>query len=88
LALSGEGAKAEYVLRQMLEKRNGEYVSLCHIAIVLLGLNRKDEALACLEKAVQEHSATLAFLLFDPLFERIKTSPRFQKIIKTIRRNE
>lgn len=51
LALSSEAAKAEYILRQMLDKRSGEYVSLCHIAIVLLGLNRKDEALACLENS-------------------------------------
>ena len=85
LALSGEGFKAEYILRQMQEKKNREYVSPCHIAAVLLGLNRKDEALACLEKATHEHSATLAFLLVDPMFERLKKFPRYQKIIKTLR---
>lgn len=88
LALKGENAKAEYILRQMLDKKTCNYVSPCHIAAVLLGLNRKREALACLEKAAAEHSATLIFLPFDPMFEAVKKLPRFQRILKTVKINE
>lgn len=88
LARTGENAKAEYILRMLQTKKQSEYVSPCHVATVLLGLNRKDEALACLEKAAAEHSATLVFYPFDPLFESIKKHPRFQKILKTVKFNE
>ena len=88
LALKGETSKAEYFLRQMLDKKTGGYVSPCHIAEILLGLNRKDEALACLEKSAAEHSATLVFLPFDPMFEAVTKLPQFQKILKTVKISE
>lgn len=88
LALAGEPLKAEYILRQMLKDKSAEYVSPCHIAAVLLGLNRKDEALDCLAKAAEDHSATIIFLPFDPMFDSIKKHPRFQKVLKSVKINE
>ena len=55
------------------------------LATALLQLGQPDEALDCLERMVAErwpHAAQMAYL---PQFETLRSNPRFQELVRTIR---
>ena len=47
-----------------------------------LGLGDLDRAWECLEKAYQERSALLAFVKMDPLVDALRSSPRFDALLR------
>ena len=50
-----------------------------------IGLNDKDQAFAWLEKAYAQHSNALATLKVDPLYDPLRTDPRFQDLLQRVR---
>jgi TolB-like protein len=63
-----------------VQSRAESYVSPVSVALVKLGLGRDREAFEWLEKARQEHDASLLYFASVPFFERYRSDPRWLEI--------
>jgi TolB-like protein/DNA-binding winged helix-turn-helix (wHTH) protein/Tfp pilus assembly protein PilF len=69
-------------LKYMLKmKSEGGRVPAAHLAEIYIRLDDKDNALAWLERAIQERNHQVAFLAVDPKFDPLRSDPRFQDIL-------
>ena len=60
------------------------YVMSSMVARVLLSVGRRDEALARLERALDENEPMMVWLPFLPAFEVIRSTARFTEILATM----
>jgi len=54
------------------------------IALAYIGLNDKDQAFAWLNKAVANRSPSLAALKVDPIYDSLRSDPRFAAILRHV----
>ena len=82
--MAGEREKALNVLEELkaLEKRR--YFSAYDFAILYVGLEDTEQAFTWLEKAYEERSSLMASLKVDPVFENLRSDPRFVSLLKRI----
>ncbi len=69
------------VLRKDSTKRQ---VSPLDLAETLAALGQKDQALALLEKAVEQREGELDFLRVSPSWDPLRDEPRFQGLLRTV----
>lgn len=81
-ALQGQKAQAEALLEDFLRLAKQRYIEPDMIARIYLGLERKDEALTWLEKALEARSATMALIGVDPRYDPVRRTPRFQSLLR------
>jgi len=62
-------------------KGNGDSFDM---AIALAALDRKEELLACLERAYQRHEIIAVVMNVEPLFDAYRTEPRFAEILRRV----
>ncbi len=74
---------AESILRELKEISSQRYVAGTVIAMVHGVLGEKDAAFEWLNKAVQEGTSSIS-LLSGPMFDGLRTDPRFQKVLERI----
>lgn len=84
-ARSGRTSEARRVLEGLKKPSPGTYVSPGHTALVYLGLDQKDEALKWLQKAYQDRYAWLVFLKVDPIFDSLRSDPKFRDLVRRVR---
>jgi serine/threonine protein kinase/tetratricopeptide (TPR) repeat protein len=60
------------------------YVSPINFALVHMGLGAKDEAFGWLKKALEHHSQWLSEIGVDPLFDSLRSDPRFTALLRDI----
>jgi tetratricopeptide (TPR) repeat protein len=77
LAVAGKTAKARKVLAELNEAAATRYVPAYWFALVHAGLGERDQALRQLERAFDERSTVLAYLLIDPRLESLRKEARF-----------
>jgi serine/threonine-protein kinase len=78
----GRAATAESVLSQLLALGSGRHVSALHVALVYLGLGQTDQVFDWLQRALEERASLLVRVKADPLFDRIRTDPRFKELLR------
>jgi eukaryotic-like serine/threonine-protein kinase len=76
-AIAGKTARAREVLSQLREAAAKSYVPSYWFALVHIGLREWDQALRYLERAYEERSTVLAYLLIDPRLAPLRNNPRF-----------
>ena len=81
-ATAGRRADAEKALQQLKDWSKRSYVLQYGFAEVYIGLGRKEEALAALEKGVDDRSVAITFLSTDPRFDSLRSEPRFKEILR------
>ena len=54
------------------------------IAVVYLGLGDKDETFAWMEKEYAEHSVGLTSLKVNPVYDSLRSDPRFQDLVRRV----
>jgi tetratricopeptide (TPR) repeat protein len=82
----GDKQNALKMLSQLKELEKPPTRAALDVAIVEIGLDNKDEALAWLEKAYQEHNGDgLLWLKVDPIFDPLRTEPRFQDLLRRLK---
>ncbi len=80
LARAGRTSEATAMLEALEELRRTEYVDAYPMAFVYDALNRKEQALQELERAVSEGSPHLFMLDVDPRMNGLRTNARFIRI--------
>jgi tetratricopeptide (TPR) repeat protein len=83
-ALSGERDKALKALDKLRELSKQRYISPYLMAVVYAGLGDKDQTFAWLDKAVQDRSDFLIWLKVEPLFDPLRSDPRFPDLLRRV----
>jgi TolB-like protein/cytochrome c-type biogenesis protein CcmH/NrfG len=84
LAKAGRRTEAEAALEQIRGLERQQYVRRVHVAMVLHGLGRDEEALQELSQSVEVRDPALTFLGVDPKWDRLRTSPAFQAVLSRV----
>jgi len=83
-ARSGDHREALRVLEELNAISKQRYVPSHHFAWVYIGLGDKDQAFAWLEKAYEERSSYLTWLKVDPVFDPLRSDPRFADLMRRV----
>jgi DNA-binding winged helix-turn-helix (wHTH) protein/tetratricopeptide (TPR) repeat protein len=83
-ALSGRKNQARRELEQLLERSKSQYIPAYDVATVYAALEDTDAALDWLERAVEQRSQPVNFLLVDPTFARLRDAPRFRAVLQQL----
>jgi DNA-binding winged helix-turn-helix (wHTH) protein/TolB-like protein len=80
--VTGKRAEAEKVLDELQQQSKRRYVSPYLIALVYIGLSNKDQAFIWLEKAYEERAVNLMYLKVEPIFDPLRSDPRFTELLR------
>jgi TolB-like protein/Tfp pilus assembly protein PilF len=83
-AVAGKRNEARKVLQALKASAKKRYVSPAYPAAVHLGLTEHSVALDLAEKARQERSGFLTRLKVEPLFDPLRSEPRFAKLLRAV----
>ncbi|HEX8283788.1 MAG TPA: protein kinase [Pyrinomonadaceae bacterium] len=81
---NGEAGKALKILQDMQEISKTDYLPPQERAIIYIGLGDNDKAFYWLEKSYAEHFSTLNFLTAEPIYEDLRSDPRFAPLARRI----
>ena len=88
-ATVGRTAEARAILNELSARSKVAYVPACDIALdialVRVGLGRKDQALENLSQAYQERSGWMTYLDVDPRLDPLRSDPRFIDLLHRVR---
>ena len=83
-AVSGKKNEAHKILARLEALSRQRYVSSYSLAIVHTGLGETDAAFASLRKACEERHDRLIYLNVEPIFDAIRSDPRFRGLLRPI----
>ena len=83
-AVAGKTARARKVLAALRAAAAGSYVPSYYFALVHAGLGERDQALHYLERAYEERSTVLAYLLIDPRLASLRDDTRFLALARRL----
>jgi TolB-like protein/Flp pilus assembly protein TadD len=81
-AIRGDVRHAQAILVRLSQLSDRSYVPPYHVAAVYAGLGDKQKALEWLDRAYQDRSTWMNGIKGDPLFQSLRTEPRFIQILK------
>ena len=81
-AMLGKRAEALQIINELTTRSNREYIDPVFIAYIYIYLGDKDQAFAWMEKGVQERSGQILWLRIEPLFDPLRSDPRFDKMVR------
>jgi serine/threonine protein kinase/tetratricopeptide (TPR) repeat protein len=78
-------ALAEEQLSKLNEKvKRGEYVSAAEYVVVYRRLGNKEQALAWLDKALQETYSFILIVNVNPIYDKLRDEPRFKDLLRHV----
>lgn len=80
-AESGRRDEANKIINELLERSKNEYISPYELAIIHVGLKDNESALEQLEKAYDDRAGWMIYLNVDPIFDPIRSDPRFIQLV-------
>jgi TolB-like protein/tetratricopeptide (TPR) repeat protein len=84
-AMSGRPHEARKILDELQTRTPPVYSSPFDLAVAYTGLGDRDRAFSWLEKAYQERVRPMPSLKINPLFDRLRSDPRFAALIERMR---
>lgn len=78
--LAGKETEAQKILEELNRRRN--VFGAGTLAIVHTGLKERERALTLLEEAYRERSGWLTLLKVDPIWDPLRSDPRFQDLLR------
>jgi len=81
---SGRIKEAQLALDDLTTLAKQKYVARHFFAGIHIGLGEHDRAIEYLEKSYEEHSHWLIYLHIDPSMDPLRTTPRFQDLLRRI----
>ncbi len=83
-AIAGRRDEAIKILNELKARSKREFVSADLFVGIYTGLGDKDQAFAWLEKAYQERSDAPAMLKGFPMFDSLRSDPRYQDLLRRV----
>src|SRR5262249_48597123 len=83
-ALSGRKAEAHKIVDDLTQESRKRYIAPSVIASIHAALGEKDRAFELLEKAFENHDFILTLLKVEPMFDNLRTDPRFMLLLKRV----
>ncbi len=83
-AKSGRRDEAMEILDELHDLSKQGHVSSYDVAVIHVGLGDLDQAFALLERAYVERSSRLVYLNVDPLFDCLRSDPRFADLVRRL----
>jgi TolB-like protein/Flp pilus assembly protein TadD len=81
-ACMGRRKEAQQVLNNLLERSKQQYVPPFVVAILYFSLQENDQGFTWLEKAYKIRNPQLSFLGSSPLYDSVRSDPRFTIMLK------
>lgn len=72
---------ARSILAEMKINHGGRYSASPMIARIHLGLGEIDNVFEWLHKGIEERSYWIIFLKMDPLYDELRSDPRFRELL-------
>jgi adenylate cyclase len=72
-------------IERLEEMSSVGYVDPAAMALVHVALGNSDAALECLRNSLVERSPHSLMLNIDPLFDEIRSDPRFQNLVSSLK---
>ncbi len=82
-AAAGESAEARQILKALQNSTAG-YISATHTGSIQIALGDKDQAFETLERAHDNRDIELVWLKVSPVFDPIRSDPRYTALIKRV----
>jgi serine/threonine-protein kinase len=80
--MAGNEREARRVLDQLTEFSTQRYISPYDLSLVHVGLGEEDEAIEGLRRAYDERSPHMVLLKVEPMFDSLRSDPRFVQLLK------
>ena len=84
-AAAGRTDEAREILAELERLASRKFVTSYGIALVYVGLDQNDAALASLNRAFDERSHWLVWLRLDPRWNKLRADPRFNELVSRMR---
>jgi TolB-like protein/DNA-binding winged helix-turn-helix (wHTH) protein/Tfp pilus assembly protein PilF len=81
-AVAGNQKEARKILEELEQLSKQKYVSSFPVAAVYAALGDRDEAFKQLEKAYTERSWAMGMLKVNPVFDSLRSDPRFSELLR------
>jgi serine/threonine protein kinase/tetratricopeptide (TPR) repeat protein len=81
---AGRSADAREIARRLESLSKQRYVAPFDLAMAQIGLGNRDEAFVFLNRAVEDRNTLLIFLNVEPMFDPIRSDPRFAKLVARV----
>jgi hypothetical protein len=72
------------LIDELKELSKQRYVSSIFVAEIYAALGEREEAFEWLEKGYEERSIGILFLRNDPLWDNLRSDPRFQELVRRV----
>jgi TolB-like protein/Flp pilus assembly protein TadD/tRNA A-37 threonylcarbamoyl transferase component Bud32 len=82
LAVQGRREEAEQILVRLTDLSKSQYLSAMNMVRVLVGLGDREAAFHWLERACEEHSTAMAYINADPIYDPLRSDPRFADVLR------
>ncbi len=79
-ASAGRAEQARALLGELTSSRQ-RYIPSYEVALIFTALGRRDDAMAWLERALNERSHSIAFLRVEPALDPLRSDPRFVALL-------
>lgn len=86
-AESGRRDEAIKIINELLDRSKNEYVSPYDVAVIYVGLRDTKRAFEQLEKAYDDRAGWMINLNVDPIFDPIRSDPRFTELVHRMKLN-
>jgi len=84
-ATSGRQVEALKVLDELSDMSKHEYVSPYDLSIIYVGLGDKNRAIEQLNKAYEDRAGWIIYLNVEPVFDPIRSDPRFVELVRRLK---
>jgi len=81
---SGQQVEAQRALEKLQQLNRRRQIDPATIALAYIGMDNKDEAFAWLQRAYSERSNGLMPLKVDPIYDPLRSDPRFQELLRRV----
>jgi len=84
-ALSGDRSRAIAILGELHDRAENDFVSCFDYALIHFALGEDDEGFRWIDCAYEERAPWLVWLRVDPMFDRVRSDPRFQQLLANMK---
>jgi tetratricopeptide (TPR) repeat protein len=82
---SGQPAQARGALEKLEQMNRHQHLDPAPmLALAYAGMENKDEAFVWLQKAYSEHTNAVTTLKVDPIYDPLRSDPRFQNLVRRV----